>query len=420
MRPTSVPGQCAPEPSRSGAIAIALYPLRGDALLMLAVLTVSGILAWLPGIAGIVLALIIYFAGYRYAFEVMLATAHGRPEAPVIVVNAQGGAVWRLLVLLLALLLAIYLTHRHGMDGAGLTLLALFTLLQPAILIALASDSGLLAALNPANALRIIGSIGATYFLVAGALFLIQLLVLLAARMLALSLPGFFASLLADALFYWGLFASFHLLGLTVYRHHDRLGYTPARHAEALPTQQDRDQALLDEAIARTNEGDAPGAIRLLRDAIRERPVTLAVHEHFRQLLHQAGDSAALDEHAGRWLGVLLLEKQDRRALALLREALDSNPSFAPLDADQGNALAKRAIDLGQFRLAADTWRSVLQRDPRHPDAPRWALQCAQLLHERFGDTASARDVLTLARTQCRDDATAAELDAALQALPAD
>ncbi len=397
----------------------ALYPLRGEALATLIVLTLLGILAWLPG-AGMFLSIAIYFSGYKYAFEILLATANDRTAAPILIVEAGNGDVWRMLGLLLALLLLVWLANKTGFDWAAWVLLGGFALLQPAIVVSLALDDGLLHAANPVNALRMIERIGAAYFPVAGVLLLFQTMVALAAIFLQPVLPGFFIALLVDAAFYWGLFACFRVLGLTIYLHRDALGFTPSTHADALPTLQDHDRALLERVDAKREQGDLQGALALLRDELADRPASAMAHERYLALLNVAGDAGSRDAHAVRFLGVLAQEKQAQRALGLMRESLSRNPEFALADPEHGEWLATRARELGQLRLATDIWRSLLRADPRHPHAPDWALCAAETLHERLNDVATARSTLQAARSASRDDAACARLDAALNSLPAD
>ena len=75
--------------------AIALYPLRGAALVTLILLTVLGMLGWLPS-SGWIFSIIVYFAGYKYAFEILLRTANGDDRPPEVSIEAQNGAVWRI------------------------------------------------------------------------------------------------------------------------------------------------------------------------------------------------------------------------------------------------------------------------------------------------------------------------------------
>jgi len=396
---------------------IALYPLRGDALLALCVFTLVGMLAWLPG-AGWVFAFITYFAAYKYAFELLLATGNGHDAPPILVVDAPTGAVWRLLAVLLVLL-AVGLYCRHaGMPGTALLLLAAFAWLQPALLLTLATGDGLWRALNPATAWQMANRIGAPYFAVMTGLFLFQALPLVAGKVLVPYLPGFAAALLVDAAFYWGLFASFHLLGCVLYRYHEALGHVPARHQEALSTPKARDQALLEHAARIATQGDPQAALALLRETMRERAVGLDVHARYRQLLLETGDATTAETHAGHFLTVLLLEKHERRALGLLHEIMAINPGFTLPDPGQGHMLAVRARDAGQFRLAVSIWQALLRADPRHPQAPQWALHAAQLLQHQLGAPADAATVLRSACESCREDAQRAKLEAALALLP--
>ncbi|MDE2408594.1 MAG: hypothetical protein KGL91_12140 [Xanthomonadaceae bacterium] len=396
---------------------IALYPLQGDALLALCVFTLAGMLAWLPG-AGGVFALITYFAAYKYAFELLLATGNGRDAAPILVVDAPTGAVWRLLAVLLVLLtVGLYCRHAD-MPGTALLLLAAFVWLQPALLLALATGDGLWRALNPATAWQMAARIGAPYFAVMTGLFLFQALPLVAGKMLVPYLPGFVAALLVDAAFYWGLFASFHLLGCVLYRYHEELGHVPARHQEALLTPRAQDQTLLEHAARIATQGDLQAALALLRETMRERAVGLDVHARYRQLLLETGDAATAETHAGHFLTVLLLEKHERRALGLLHEIMATNPGFTPPDPEHGNLLAARACDAGQCRLAVSIWQALLRADPRHPQASQWALQAAQVLQHRLDAPADAATVLRSAREACREDAQRAQLEAALALLP--
>ncbi|NEL81458.1 MAG: hypothetical protein G3W61_34915, partial [Xanthomonas perforans] len=80
---------------------------------------------------------------------------------------------------------------------------------------------------------------------------------------------------------------------------------------------------LLDEAEQYLRDGHSDEAFQALRGAVRSRAVSLAVHELYQRLLRQHHRNDELREHTRQYINRLLQEKQERRALALQREALD-------------------------------------------------------------------------------------------------
>jgi hypothetical protein len=182
----------------------------------------------------------------------------------------------------------------------------------------------------------------------------IQASALTAANWLQKYLPPLASDLAVGVVTIWGLFAAFHLLGYLVYQYHEVLGYEPADDDDATHARHDPDQRVLDEAEQFVRDGHAVEALQLLRGEVRSRAVSLAVHELHQRLLRSSGRADELREHSRKYINRLLQEKQERRALALLREALDADPDFAPLLPEQASLLAERAQLAGQFKLALD------------------------------------------------------------------
>ncbi|MGH8074839.1 MAG: hypothetical protein ACREO4_12320, partial [Lysobacter sp.] len=118
-------------------------------------------------------------------------------------------------------------------------------------------------------------------------------------------------------------------------------------------------------------------------------------------------------------LNQLMLERQDRRALGLLRECLDTDPDFVPLQVEHAVQLVERARLAGQGQLAADVLLALLRAHPRHRDAPRWGLDAALLMADRMDRDAEARTLLEQARERCEDEELQAKIEAALMALQA-
>lgn len=404
-----------PEPFWLRLRAITAYPFRGAALSSLVALTLASLLGLVP-VIGWVISILVWIGAYKYAFEVLRATADGRMEAPEVVLGVDDGTVVRLIAMQIVFIAAVVAALILGGPIIGLAVLAFIAFVQPGCVMSLAIDGSLRRALNPSTPLELVGRIGWPYLAVFGLLFVIQASALTASVWLATWMPPVLADLTVTAVAFWGLFAAFHLMGYLVYQYHEVLGYQPAQ--SGLPGRYSPDADLLAEAGDHVRAGQLDTALDLLRGETRSRAVSLDVHDLYHRLLRQKGDAAALADHAGEYLNLLMLERQERRALGLLRTSLDADPDFVPAQLEHAGQLVERARLGGQGTLAADLLCAMLRRHPRHDDAPRWGLDAALLLAERNRDD-DARRLLEQARERCDETALGEKIDAALKALQA-
>ncbi|WP_377004491.1 hypothetical protein [Coralloluteibacterium thermophilus] len=397
---------------------IVAYPFRGGALATLLVLTVAQVAAWLP-LIGWLVGLLLLAVAYKYAFEALRVTAHGRLDPPETVLDLNDGVLLRFLAMQLLFIVGIVVAALLGGIALALLALAVIVLVQPGATMALAMDGSLRHAINPATWFALIARVGWPYLALVALLFVFQLSALNAAALFALALPRPLAELVAYALFLWGLFATFHLMGYLLYQYHETLGFEPE--AAGLPDRpRDQDAELLEQAGDALREGRPDAALALLRDAVRVRAVSVEAHALYRRLLQQAGEAErdALLAHARRFIHLLVLERDERRALGIARESLDLDPDFTLLEGSETVDLARRALQLGQAGLALDLLQALRRAAPKDRAIPAAALLEAGLLVDRHARDQEAADVLAYARTRTDDPAVLAELDAALARLP--
>ncbi|MCC8538145.1 hypothetical protein ACDH70_20845 [Xanthomonas axonopodis pv. poinsettiicola] len=415
FRARKVAAQAAPAPFWTRIPSIATYPLRGSALYALIALTLCSALLVLPGILTLVVMGVLGMATYTYAFDILRHTADGQPDAPRLGYDSFDSAVLRLI--LLAIALGIVIGVAAAIAGPfGLTLAYLGTmLLLPGMLISLAIDGSLRRALNPAVSIDMALRIGWPYLAAYGLLYVIQGSGTAAVFFALKFLPPLVREAAVMMTSIWALFASFHLMGYLVYQYHEELGYVPS--GGVAHERIDPDQRLLDEADQYLRDGHSDEAFQALRGAVRSRAVSLAVHELYQRLLRQHHRNDELREHTRQYINRLLQEKQERRALALQREALDLDATFTPLTPEQATLLAERAKMAGQFQLATDGLLAAIAAWPRDRMLPSWSLDAGLMLAERFGRDEQARAVLQQALEQCDDDAQRAKLEAALRAV---
>ena len=404
-----------PEPFWTRLRAIALYPLHGAALYSMITLSLCTLLSLLPGI-GFFLGIIVSLATYRYAFEVLRHTANGHAGAPDHGMGRGDGAIGRLFVLMSLAMMAVVLVMALTRSGA-LTMITLgaVVLLTPGSVISLAMDGSLLRALNPSVPLGLATRIGWPYLAAVCLLFVILASSLTAAVWLNRFLPPLISHLAVNFMTTWGLFSIFHLLGYLVFQYHEVLGFEPEALAEL--RRPDPDQRLLDEAEAHVREGRPQEAREGPRGAIRGRAVSLAVHELYQRLLRKDGASPELRDHAQLYISRLVAEKQERRALAVLRETLEQEPDFVPAQVEHAILLAERARLGGQYQLACDALQAMVRAWPQRSESLQWSLDAALLLAERYNRDAEARALLRDALGRCDDGEQKRRLEAALHAL---
>jgi hypothetical protein len=398
---------------------IASYPLRGAALYSVIALTAFIVLlGMLPGV-GWFFAIVGWLAAFKYAFEVLRATSDGRMDSPDVVLGIDDSVIWRYIALQgLTLLVPVLVAARVGM-GAGLMLFAVLALAQPAAIMALAMTGSLRSALNPQLWATLIGRIGWPYLALIGLLLVMQLSAGNAGDLLRLVLPGMLAKPLGVVFTLWALFATFHLMGYLLWQYHEALGIEPKTITDAIGLPRSRDRELLDSASQLLQRGDAAEAAELLRAELRRRAVSLEVHEVYRRLLRQTDDRPGLAEHGPLMLHLLLMEKQERRALGLARESLDADPDFVALQPEDSVLLAERAMHGGQSQLAIDLLLAVLRRYPKHPEMPQWTLKAVDLLLRQPGRESQVRGLLRRAAERTEDEAIQTRIASQLAALPA-
>ena len=393
--------------------AITTYPFRGDALFTLLILSGAQLLTAVP-VLGFFIWLFLLLAAYKYAFSVLRETANGHMESQIGVLEAPDSVVFKFVGLNILMVLMLVPVFALFGPVAGLLALGLITLAQPAAIMSLAMDESLPNALNPSTWFSIIGRIGLPYGLLWLLLLVFQISAGNAEAWLDRFMPGVLATVLAQAAFLWGLFGTFHLMGYLLYQYHEELGFEPNRHTQAADVPRNRESELVAAASAHVRDGDSEGALALLREEMRERALSLPAHDLYRRLLRTQGNKAELLSHGRSFLHLLMTEKQDRKAIGLARECLDSDPTFAPLDAQDGLRLADRAEQMSQHKLAVDVLIGTARSHPREPAGTEAALRAAQLLRERYDRANDARQLLEFVHANCKNEDRRGQLAAAM------
>ena len=385
--------------------AISLYPFQSAALYTVIVLTVLIAVGGLLPVVGFLLILLSWLAALKYAFEILLTTANGQLEAPESVLGIGNSVVWSFLVLQIVSVFVPMIVAMAASVELGTLLLWLIMFLQPAAIMALGMTQSLLSALDPSLWLRLVTRIGWPYLALVGLLLVIQYSAANATGLLGAMLPAVLAEPLITVFALWALFATFHLMGYLLWQYHEALGFEPTAPERVVNQREAQEQQLQDAVTQAVQGGDIASALRLIREELRSRALPIPLHDLYRRLLRQQGDQAALLEHGRLFMHLLLVEKQDRRALGLARECLDLDAHFTAPDIEDSIRLAERAAQSGQSSLAVDLLLAAVHADSRHPEMPRWTWRAVDLLLRQPGREAQALSLLDKALPRCDDPA---------------
>lgn len=371
-----------------------------------AVLAVLGGFTVLYGLAGLVpiwllsliLVLLAWMGLYKYAYEVLANTATGDLEPPEGGYNADTDyMVFKHVGLMLIMFLATAATaFWSGSPGITWAVMIFFVVAWPAAIITLAMTESMLAALNPATWVSIMGRIGWPYLAASVFLFLMQqsegitvglLSVFIGSMPLVMAMAGF----LLGGYF---LVASFHLMGYLVYQHHEELGVEvdePLADNAAMS----EDQRVVAESRELVQDGRVEEAVERLSGHLKQRGGEPALHDQYRKLLKLREDNDRLLEHGREYVTLLLHSFEDRRkALMVAEECLGLDPEFRPGDPSQIRELVELADRFDRHDLVLKLTSGFAKRYPGHRDIPAVHLAAARHLSEHRGEDRMALKVL--------------------------
>lgn len=394
---------------------ISLYPAKPAAMITIGVLALARLLGLLPGLAGWLLDLLVTVALYRFAFEVLRATANGRMEPPEgMGETAQSSgwlAIWLQLIFIIAAVLLVVL-----LGWIGLALCVVMLVGYPGAVMSLAIDQNLGHALNPGTWIQIMTRLGWPYFVAFGLILVIFISAGNAQAWLAKLLPLAIGLPVFYFISGYALIATFHLMGYLIWQYQDELGFTPdAAPALQLHRNADPDQYILDEAAQMVRDGETDMATEALQAHLRERGGTEAVHTQYRKLVRLKGDRNELLRHGKEWLPMLLAQEREKTAVELCRELAELDPTFVITDAESNARLAQRAAMLGHAQLALRLINGFHKRHPKSADIPAMYLLAARLLSERMGKDVEAKALLTQIRGAYPNHALVPQIDALMK-----
>lgn len=361
------------------------YPLRGSAPVTIVAVTLFEAIAFLPG-TRLLITGIGWIAIYAYAFGCLRRTADGFADPPELAMESGDRTGLALvLIQLTGNAIAVLATLLLGLSGVLVALAFAFVL--PAVTMSLAFD-GALTALNPLTWFAVIGRLGGHYMALFAAMGATSLLQSGAQYAIGEHGPYFIGMLAYFAVANYLTVYNFHLMGALIHHRHEALGYRPESDALAHALQPDDDDALL-RHVNRIAEDDVEAATGLLTERLREGLAPAPLHQRYRELLRAQARTPELLVHAQIWIAALVAGGETRRALGVVRDAVDIDPGFLPDAPATCGPLADTAAHGGMARLALHLAVGYRNTWPGDVGAPNYGLLAVRM-YDRLGETEQA------------------------------
>ncbi|MBC5781607.1 hypothetical protein H8N03_01545 [Ramlibacter sp. USB13] len=311
----------------------------------------------------------------------------------------------------------------------------LLSLLLPSAAVVIALEDSFFRALNPFNALHLLGAMGRAYF-VLWVLFLAIAGARQAAFHMGADWPSFLRLPVEMAVVTYLGFVLFAIMGYALYQYHQELHlevdvdfdeHREAGGAEAIAGAGSARAALAAASPAKDpwerklQELEAAGnfreAIAEVKDRMRYDRFDVPLNTRLHALYEKLGDRDLVLAHGQQYLSALARAGQGRPAADVLKKLQALDPAYQPQDGDVVLPVATVALRQGEMPLASALLRGFDKRFPQHKDTAPVFVLGARLLSEGGRQHAQAAKILRAVLQRFPEHPVAAEAKVYLQVL---
>ncbi len=397
------------------------YPFKRDSLMVIgAFFVLSWVMVSVLNVATLAFILIgtlfVLACITRYGFLILEFTADGREAPPTLSETfSRGGfeVLFQQVVVQVIFVVFVVLVGRLGSSFLDVVALALVMFVTPASLMLLATEKTIAAAVHPVSIWHLISSIGWSYLLLYGFLFL-----LLGAESAVFEV---FAGELSPALFVpvfmavtlYFLMVAYNLMGYVIFQYQAEIGFV-AEDSQA----RDKRRSVIDPLDARVEvlvkEGRYDKAVEALSKHLRSHPGSVRHHEKLSRLLLAMDDREQALAHAQVYLDAVNRLGDESRLYFLYSDYEKLDPKFLPEQPDICLALAHTLLRRGKFQQVCHLLANLHKRAPNFERIPEAYLLVAQALLDGSKDPYKASQYLKFLQAKYADCKEISQVNALL------
>ncbi|GAB1255621.1 tetratricopeptide repeat protein [Aurantivibrio plasticivorans] len=370
------------------------YPLSSEAIaVVVGAAVLSSLLLYLP--LGFIWYLMLTGAFLKYCFSALENTSQGLLVAPDISEAYGGGITLLLRMLVIPIVMAgmVGTTYRFlGPQMAGLVGF-LLVLGLPAILIIFGMTDSLNEALNPANIIKLVTSIGLPYGLILGFIMIMTASVASISGVVGDNL-GPLSAVVQSAISNYYMLVMFHIMGYMIFQYQGELGFNAREdHGDFEEPRSPRDR-LAANIDVELKEGNYNQVVALLDKALAQFPNDKEFQKNYFEFIFATNRLQVLGKVATRYLDFLSRGQEEHQLAMVYRRVLEVMPDFIPGSASARHRLAQNRLEKGEAMVAIKLLNGMHKAHPDYAQLP-----------EAVGLMADALDLLPkkeAAAKQCR------------------
>lgn len=378
-----------------------LYPFHLRILVLMTVLSFSGVLFSKGGLFSFLMRVAIWGVLVKYSFAVLKYTAKGSLRPPKIdqeTISNEFGIVFKQVGIYLAIGYAgIKITQIAGVS-MGVVFGGLAILSIPSMIIVLVATNSLVHALNPILFVSMALRIGWGYLL----MFLFYTLLGSAPWILGQYIISYIPAQLQFFLFSMAksyyIIISYHLMGYVVYQYHEEIGYEVEFEEEDSTAREgasedDPQERLMERTNMLVKDGNLDEAIQMIKEETKGHLSNIALSERYYGLLKMRERTSEMLEHAKSYLDLLAREDRKDRLCDIYRECVSHDTKFAPGPSTTFK-IAGCLNEGGKHKEAIQAYDRFVKANSDHPMIPKAYFLAANIVNEKLNNPQKASDLL--------------------------
>lgn len=377
-----------------------LYPFKPWSLIVLFALAfVNGFLLSIAAgsFGGLIfagaLAVIAGLFSLKYGYDILLRTAHGDLDPPPLngETLTQGYELPLKQIAVFIILGFVVFGLLFVWVPLAIVCTVAIVALMPAIIMILALERSVSAALNPRELGSMAFRIGWPYFAVFGLIVLLNGGSGTVMNFFGRGLPpGAFMFINGFVQNYF-LFVIMHLMGYLLLQYHGRIGFQP----NCLEEEDDGWGALLDPVHEHVEAGNHLAAAGVLGNLMREHPEhEIALRQRRHQVLKLAADEDMLIQNAGTLMAMLIDANRLREATDVYVDITDIDPELRPGREGDYEPLMNMLVQRREYRRAVRMASGFHKAFPESASIPPLYLEAARLLSDFLQQPQKASRIL--------------------------